>query len=106
MIGFNIQKQEEYLKDGIKQCCITKLNTIRHNIMDKQLIHVIVRNQDNEKFISVRDLIINKQSQIMAYQKIVSKYYSDGELKAQIAEAFLEILQSDLDTFNRIYNEG
>ena len=75
--------------------------------MAKQiLMNILIRQSDKEKFISVRDLIINKQSQIMAYQKIVSKYYSDGELKAQIAEAFLEILQSDLDTFNRIYNEG
>jgi len=66
---------------------------------------VILRQSDHQRFISVRDLIINKQDQIMMYQKMISDYYSNNQkLKAEIAEDFLELLQYDLDEFKRIDN--
>ena len=68
------------------------------------MLEILTRRSDQQRFISVQSLIIAKQAQILAYQKMITDYYKNNEpLKAGVAEAFMEeILQLDLSELIRI----
>jgi len=59
---------------------------------------VIVRTSDNQKFLSIRDLITNKQVLIVKYRHLKSHKI----IKKSIADAILEILQDELNELTRM----
>jgi len=64
-------------------------------------LDVLVRGSDGQKFLSLRDLIVHKQVQIIYYQHLL---HADKDNSVHY-QSVIDLLQHDLDEYNRIQNE-